>query len=142
MSDTLTLILGSFGGLAALLVAYVGWLTFKANKEAKQDAHNVDALGLGVASMKDALELNKQDIAALRTQLGQQATAHEDARLEWRVELQALRQRVELEWREELLVLRQRVEAAESREAACLERVRELTMKVQELTTRIEELTG
>ncbi len=119
MSDALPLIFGSLGGVAALVAVYLTWLGLKAKREAEDGALRVDALGLGVSSMKDALQLNKNDIADLRKQLQRQADDHEELRIEWR---------------RELMVLRARLEAAEAREAACWERVQELMDKIEEMS--------
>ena len=69
MSDALPLVVGSFGGIAALVAVFLTWLNSKAKREAEEGASRVDALGLGVSSMKDALELNRLDIAALRLRI-------------------------------------------------------------------------
>jgi len=72
LTDVLATILGSLGGVAAVIAAVVGFLVHRDQLETAKSAQRVDLLHVGQESLKEALNRADAENKSLRDRLDQQ----------------------------------------------------------------------
>lgn len=72
LTDALATILGSLGGVAAIIAAVVGYLVHKDQAESNKSAQRVDLLHVGQESLKEALLRADNENKILRGRVDEQ----------------------------------------------------------------------